>query len=65
MERFDLADAFLGAELRDCQTAVRLAADAIAPECMETWGREFVPWAGLLKRDGLVRFAGYQARQEW
>jgi hypothetical protein len=28
-------ETFLSAELRDCQTAARLAADALAPECIE------------------------------
>src|SRR5271166_3859715 len=31
----------------------------------EAWGREALPSGRLLRRDGLIRFAGYQGWQGW
>jgi hypothetical protein len=54
-----------GAKLRDRQTALSLAVDALAPKRGEIGIRPSRHRGRLLQRDGLVRFAGYQARQDW
>ena len=52
-----------GQKLVNRQTACLLASDAIAPEFNATWDLVYFPCSGLLKRNVLLRFAVYQARQ--
>ena len=53
-------DAFLGAELRDCQTAGFLATNAIAPSRVELGVGGSCHRVDSWKVDELVHFAGYQ-----